>query len=46
MAANHREMEAGKNYGGQGLHDHRFQSGIPGMGTTSILASIQALINS
>jgi hypothetical protein len=25
-------MEAGKNYGGEGLHDHRFESGIPGMG--------------
>lgn len=32
MAANHQEMQAGKNYGGDGLHDHRFQSGIPGMG--------------
>ena len=32
MAANHQGMEAGKNYGGEGLHDHRFESGIPGMG--------------
>lgn len=32
MAANHQEMQAGKNYGGDGLHDHRFESGIPGMG--------------
>ncbi|NCR55130.1 MAG: hypothetical protein GPJ10_17640 [Microcystis aeruginosa L211-07] len=32
MAANHQGMAAGKNHGGEGLHDHRFQSGIPGMG--------------
>jgi hypothetical protein len=32
MAANHREMQAGTNYGGGGLHDHRYVSGIPGMG--------------
>jgi hypothetical protein len=32
MAANHQGMAAGKNYGGEGLHDHRFESGIPGMG--------------
>ncbi|MFM7474958.1 MAG: hypothetical protein ACKO2T_04255, partial [Microcystis aeruginosa] len=25
-------MAAGKNYGGEGLHDHRFESGISGMG--------------
>jgi hypothetical protein len=32
MAANHEGMEPGKNYGGNGLHDHRFTEGIPGMG--------------
>ncbi|MDV3000018.1 MAG: hypothetical protein N5P05_001624 [Chroococcopsis gigantea SAG 12.99] len=32
MAANHQGMEAGKNYGGDGLHDHRFMEGMPGMG--------------
>ncbi|KAB0242401.1 hypothetical protein EZJ55_19430 [Microcystis aeruginosa EAWAG127a] len=32
MAANHQGMAAGKNYGGEGLHDHRFESGITGMG--------------
>lgn len=32
MAANHKGMEAGQNYGGEGLHDHRFVAGIPGMG--------------
>ncbi len=32
MAANHEGMEPGKNYGGDGLHDHRFMDGIPGMG--------------
>ncbi len=32
MAANHEGMQPGKNYGGDGLHDHRFMDGIPGMG--------------
>lgn len=32
MAANHEGMEAGKNYGGDGLHDHRFMEGMEGMG--------------
>jgi hypothetical protein len=32
MAKNHEGMEAGKNYGGEGLHDHRFVDGMPGMG--------------
>jgi hypothetical protein len=32
MAANHEGMEPGKNYGGDGLHDHRFMEGTPGMG--------------
>jgi hypothetical protein len=32
MAANHEGMEPGKNYEGNGLHDHRFTEGIPGMG--------------
>ncbi|HLP87803.1 MAG TPA: hypothetical protein VK184_04240 [Nostocaceae cyanobacterium] len=31
MAANHQGMKPGKNYG-EGLHDHRFMPGIPGMG--------------
>ena len=32
MAANHPEMKAGVNYGGEGLHDHRFMADTPGMG--------------
>ncbi|GFE69117.1 hypothetical protein [Chroococcus sp. FPU101] len=32
MAKNHEGMEAGQNYGGEGLHDHRFMAGMPGMG--------------
>ena len=32
MAANHQNEEPGKDYGGDGLHDHRFVEGIPGMG--------------
>jgi hypothetical protein len=32
MAANHEGMEPGKNYGRDGLHDHRFMEGMPGMG--------------
>jgi hypothetical protein len=32
MAANHEGMKPGENYGGQGLHDHRFMDGMPGMG--------------
>jgi hypothetical protein len=32
MAKNHEGMEAGQNYGGDGLHDHRFMAGMPGMG--------------
>jgi hypothetical protein len=32
MAANHEEMEAGKTYGNNKLHDHRFMEGMPGMG--------------
>jgi hypothetical protein len=32
MAANHEGMKPGENYGGQGLHDHRFIEGMPGMG--------------
>ena len=32
MAANHKGMEPGKQYGSNGLHDHRFMAGMPGMG--------------
>lgn len=32
MAANHEGMQAGTNYGADGLHDHRFMEGMPGMG--------------
>lgn len=32
MAANHEGMEPGKQYGNDGLHDHRFMEGMPGMG--------------
>jgi hypothetical protein len=32
MAANHQGMEAGKTYGNDKLHDHRFMAGMPGMG--------------
>ena len=32
MAANHRGENPGENNGGEGLHDHRFVPGIPGMG--------------
>jgi hypothetical protein len=32
MAANHEGMEAGKTYGQDKLHDHRFMAGMPGMG--------------
>jgi hypothetical protein len=32
MAKNHEGMQAGQNYGGEGLHDHRYVEGIPGMG--------------
>ncbi|BAU65004.1 unknown protein [Stanieria sp. NIES-3757] len=32
MAANHEGMEAGKTYGDDKLHDHRFMAGMPGMG--------------
>ncbi|PSF39568.1 hypothetical protein C7H19_01905 [Aphanothece hegewaldii CCALA 016] len=32
MAKNHEGMEAGQNSGGEGLHDHRFMAGMPGMG--------------
>ena len=32
MAANHEGMEAGKTYGNDKLHDHRFMAGMPGMG--------------
>lgn len=32
MAANHKGMEPGKQYGSDGLHDHRFMAGMPGMG--------------
>jgi hypothetical protein len=32
MAANHEGMEAGKTYGKDKLHDHRFMEGMPGMG--------------
>ncbi|MDM9384698.1 hypothetical protein QUB80_28985 [Chlorogloeopsis sp. ULAP01] len=32
MAANHKGMKPGENYGGDGLHDHRFMEGMPGMG--------------
>ncbi|GAB4237377.1 MAG: hypothetical protein Kow0049_23060 [Stanieria sp.] len=32
MAANHEGMEAGKTYGQDKLHDHRFMGGMPGMG--------------
>jgi hypothetical protein len=28
----HKEMQPGRNYGGDGLHDHRFMAGVPGMG--------------
>ena len=32
MAANHEGMEAGKTYGNDKLHDHRFMPRMPGMG--------------
>lgn len=32
MAANHKGMQPGKQYGTDGLHDHRFMEGMPGMG--------------
>lgn len=32
MAAHHKGMEPGKQYGSNGLHDHRFMAGMPGMG--------------
>jgi hypothetical protein len=32
MAKNHEGMQAGQNYGGDGLHDHRYMEGMPGMG--------------
>lgn len=32
MATNHKGMEPGKQYGTNGLHDHRFMEGMPGMG--------------
>ncbi|AFZ34260.1 hypothetical protein Sta7437_0665 [Stanieria cyanosphaera PCC 7437] len=32
MASNHEGMEAGKTYGDDKLHDHRFMAGMPGMG--------------
>ena len=32
MAANHEGMEAGKTYGNDKLHDHRFMAEMPGMG--------------
>lgn len=32
MAANHQGMQPGQNYGSEGLHDHRFMAGMPGMG--------------
>jgi hypothetical protein len=32
MAANHEGMEAGKTYGEDKLHDHRFMPRMPGMG--------------
>lgn len=32
MDANHKAMEAGKQYGKDGLHDHRYMPGMPGMG--------------
>jgi hypothetical protein len=32
MAANHKGMKPGEKYGDNGLHDHRFMEGMPGMG--------------
>jgi hypothetical protein len=32
MVANHEGMEAGKTYGNNKLHNHRFMEGMPGMG--------------
>ncbi len=32
MAANHKGMKPGKQYGADSLHDHRFMEGMPGMG--------------
>ena len=43
MAANHEGMEAGKTYGDNKLHDHRFMAGMPGMGWMGDIEGIQHL---
>jgi hypothetical protein len=41
MAANHEGMEAGKTYGRDKLHDHRFMPGMPGMGWMGDLEGVE-----
>ena len=43
MAANHEGMEAGKTYGNNKLHDHRFMAGMPGMGWMGDIEGIEHL---
>ncbi len=43
MAANHEGMEAGKTYGADKLHDHRFMAGMPGMGWMGDLEGVEHL---
>ncbi|MGL5942290.1 MAG: hypothetical protein ACRC2S_18330 [Waterburya sp.] len=43
MAANHKGMEAGKTYGANKLHDHRFMTGMPGMGWMEDIEGVEHL---
>jgi hypothetical protein len=43
MAANHEGMEAGKTYGANKLHDHRFMEGMPGMGWMGDIEGVEHL---
>ncbi|MGL6341742.1 MAG: hypothetical protein ACRC80_21685, partial [Waterburya sp.] len=43
MAANHKGMEAGKTYGANKLHDHRFMTGMPGMGWMGDIEGVEHL---
>jgi hypothetical protein len=45
MAANHQGMEAGKTYGNDKLHDHRFMAGMSGMGWMGDIAGSEHQMN-
>jgi hypothetical protein len=45
MAANHEGMEAGKIYGNNKLHDHRFMEGMPGMGWMGDIEGVEHQMN-